>query len=62
MIYMAVISLLLVLVAYWFAKRAERLTLNDLSSAYRQIETALITGFLAYMALAGSLVLAYVTK
>ena len=62
MIYLIVISGLLILATDRFAMRAERLRLKDLSSAYKQMETALITGFLAYISLAGSLVLIYVTK
>ena len=62
MIYLLIISGLLVMATYGFAKRADKLLLNDLPSAYKQMELALATGFLAYMSLAGSAFLMYVTK
>jgi len=62
MIYLIIISVVLVLAAYWFTKRADQLLLEDLSSAYKHMELALITGFLAYISLAGSAILIYMAK
>jgi len=62
MISLLIASGLFALATYGFTKRANKLLPDDLSSAYKQMETALITGFLAYISLAGSLVLIYVTK
>jgi len=62
MTYLIIISALLALTAYGFTKRADKLLLEDLSSAYKQMELAFITGLLAYISLAGSAFLIYVTK
>ena len=62
MIYLIMISVVLALTAYWFTKRSDQLLLEDLPSAYKQMELAFMTGLLAYVSLAGSVFLIYVTK
>lgn len=54
-----IVSIFCAFIAYWFTRSADQLVLKDSLAAYKTMESAIIAGLMAYLALGLATVLLY---